>query len=273
MLVGARQDVGETYFTNCTKVQDIHDNSLVRNLVNLSEDTTVQDICDAAMLTAIKRKLKKDRTTEQNRTGKIDSTSSKGQGEIVREEKMHLTKKAKEDHPKLHLWLASHFQLLSNAEILAVESANGTNYATIKGKVVHNLAPESQYHSANTIANLQEYGRQLIVNNIAPAYETYLERKKKEYEKSNGSVDTYEGLLDQYTVATLKCFLRAQKRPYSKNILSEYEQEDNQEFSPRNFLNFILLWKIDTDKIADAVLKHIRELRNSSLEITPAHED
>lgn len=142
------------------------------------------------------------------------------------------------------------------------------------------LAPYSQYHSANTIANLQEYGRQLIVNNIAPAYETYLERKKKEYEKSNGSVDTYEGLLDQYTVATLKCFLSAQKRPYSKNkpdlikyIVDEYEQEDNQEFSPRNFLNFVLLWKIDTDKIADAVLKHIRELRNSSLEITPAHED
>ena len=95
-MLGARQDVGETYFTNCTKIQDMYIellNSLVRNLVNLSEDTTVQDISDAAMLMAIKRKLKKDRTTEQNRTGKIDSTSSKGQGEIVREEKMQRKRK------------------------------------------------------------------------------------------------------------------------------------------------------------------------------------
>lgn len=71
--------------------------------------------------TAVKREVTHANETAENRRENTScggtKSSSKGEGEVLREQKMHLTHKSRKDHPPLVAWLRSYFASLAKCVI------------------------------------------------------------------------------------------------------------------------------------------------------------
>ena len=120
------------------------------------------------------------------RKGKLDSTGSKNQGEIRREETMHLTPKAVKDHERKRVWMLDHFRRLEAVPKMNFSSNPvRVHFLTKKGVGTWTDPIGTAFDDMNTIAGLEAACRERIILKILPKYEDYLAAKERAFYRGN----------------------------------------------------------------------------------------
>ena len=188
-----RKDILGTYMKSCVSSNDNHVenyNGLLSTALPTNSVIEFTDIERCSTLVQVKRELLK---SLKNRGlvlsgGEVDIVH---EGEILKEERKHLSTIARKDHSRILEFLHQWFSALSK-----------TSVKTTAPLVAHS----STNHKLDSIEDLLRHGKDRVITDILPAYEKYIRKVQRESKADQEDAEGYKTYLeDSFTIAMLKC--------------------------------------------------------------------
>jgi len=203
-----RKDILGTYMKSCVSSNDNHIenyNGLLSTALPTNSVIDFTDIERCSTLIQVKRELL---TSLKNRGlvlsgGEVNKVH---EGEILKEERKHLSNNARKDHATILEFLRHWFSALSR-----------TSIKTTAPLVAH-ISTDQKHDS---IEDLLRHGKHRVITDILPAYEKYIrkvQRGSKADQEDDEGYKTY--LEDSFTIAMLKCAAALAPRGLSQDEAS-----------------------------------------------------
>ena len=115
-----RKDLFGAYMLSCVDSNDNFIelfNSLISRSLPKINDLDFDDVCDTSILVCVKRDIMDGMEKSTHLGDDTDDNHAKSSGEVLREEKKHMTRKARQDHPHYHDFLKKWFHALSKVKV------------------------------------------------------------------------------------------------------------------------------------------------------------
>ena len=209
-----RKDLFGAYMHSCVDSNDNFIelfNSLISRSLPKINDLDFDDVFDTSILVCVKRDIMDGMEKSTHFGDDTDDNHAESSGEFLREEKKHMTRKARQDHPHYHDFLKKWFHSLSKVKVTEARFKT---------------------EGMNTIDALIKNGQQRILSDVLPKYEFYLEREFNRNQRQGGGgagTDEYTTYINNnFTEHMLECAINLIPRAFTaeeKEFLKRFKNK------------------------------------------------